>query len=99
MHAAACECLQVCLDASAAAQPPLDPPATRPGATGFGTPSAEGTITASRLFAAEYIAPTNQFSYEWPLAHEPGLLAANYLRIRVDMEADVNMVCWVRLKF
>lgn len=62
--------------------------------TGF-TASAEGTVTASELFDAQYIAPTNQYIYQWPLGTEPTLKSENILRIRVHFGAAVNAVCWI----
>jgi hypothetical protein len=66
--------------------------------TGF-TASAEGTITASRLFDGEQVAPTNQYIYQWPLGQEPYVPAANILRVRVHAGAAVNAVCWVEIEF
>ncbi len=66
-------------------------------ATGF-TASAEGTITASRLFAAELVAPTNQFIYQFPLGQEPVLIIGNACRIRVHAGTAVNAICWIEIE-
>lgn len=65
-------------------------------ATGY-TASAEGTVTATRVFDAQYIAPTNQYIYQFPLGQEPMLIAANAYRIRVLAGAAVNAICWIEV--
>ncbi len=66
-------------------------------ATGY-TGSAEGTITATRAFDAELIAPSNQYIYQWPLGDEPEFDADEFMRIRVTAPADVNALCWVDIE-
>src|SRR5437879_3789481 len=39
-------------------------------ASGY-TASAEGTITATRMYDAQLVAPTNQYVKQWPLGREP----------------------------
>lgn len=62
--------------------------------TGF-TASAEGTITASRVFDAELVAPTNQYIKQFPLGREPVIDVSTSLRIRVTAGAAVNAYCYV----
>ncbi len=59
------------------------------------TGSAEGTVTASRLFDVQHVAPTNQYVKQWPLGREPELDSANFLRIRVTAAAAVDALCYV----
>ncbi len=59
------------------------------------TATAEGTITATRVFDAQLIAPTNQFVKQFPLGREPTFKATEYLRIRVTAGAAVNAYCYV----
>jgi hypothetical protein len=66
-------------------------------ATGY-TAGAEGTITASRLFDARQLLPTNDFSYQWPLDREPTLNAAKFGRIRVKAGASINAYCWMTVE-
>jgi len=66
-------------------------------ATGY-TSSAEGTITASRMFDVQFIAPTNQYIFQFPLGQEPMVDAVSALRIRVTAGAAVNCYCWVLLE-
>ena len=66
-------------------------------ATGY-TASAEGTITVSRLFDAQLVAPTNQYIYQFPLGQEPVLVIGNACRIRVHAGAAVNAVCWIEVE-
>lgn len=66
-------------------------------ATGY-TASAEGSITATRVFAAELIAPTNQWAYQFPLGREPIVQISKFLRIRVTAGAAVNAYCWVTVE-
>lgn len=65
--------------------------------TGY-TGSAEGTITATRVFDAQLIAPTNQYVKQFPLGREPTFKATEYLRIRVTAGAAVNAYCYVTIE-
>lgn len=64
-------------------------------ATGY-TASAEGTITESRHYDLQYIAPTNQYVMLWPLGDEPMVDAGDLLRVRVTAGTAVNAYCWIR---
>lgn len=64
--------------------------------TGY-TSSAEGTITATKIFDAQFIAPTNQYIYQCPLGQEPTLMVGNAYRIRVKAGAAVNAIAWVEI--
>lgn len=64
--------------------------------TGY-TASAEGTVTASRLFDVQFVAPTNQYVKQFPLGREPVLVIGNICRIRVTAAAAVNAYCYVVL--
>ena len=66
-------------------------------ATGY-TATAEGTITATRMFDSQFIQPTGQFAWEWSLGNEPEVAAVSALRIRCKAAAAVNAVCWVILE-
>lgn len=66
-------------------------------ATGY-TASAEGTITVSRLFDAQLVAPTNQYIYQFPLGQEPVLVIGNACRIRTHAAAAVNAICWIEVE-
>lgn len=63
-------------------------------ATGY-TASAEGTVTAARLFDAQLVAPTNQYVKQFPLGREPMVAVASALRIRVTAGTAVNAYCYV----
>jgi hypothetical protein len=64
--------------------------------TGFATASGtEGSITATRSFDAQLIAPTNQYIKQFPLGREPELKAGNCLRIRATFGTTINMYCYV----
>lgn len=63
-------------------------------ATGY-TASAEGTITATRVLDAEFVAPTNQNFVQLPLGREWKVGASKFLRIRVTAAAAVNAYCWI----
>ena len=84
----------------------LDPKAEAPadnlpfdfgtGATGFSDGSVtEGTITATRMFDVQLIAPTNQYVKQWPLGREPMFDADEFMRIRVTAAGDENCYCYV----
>lgn len=65
--------------------------------TGY-TSTAEGTITASRMFDVQFVAPTNQYVKQFPLGLEPMVDAVSALRIRVTAGAAVNAYCYVILE-
>ncbi len=64
------------------------------GATCF-SPSAEGTITAVRMFDVQFIAPTNQYVKQFPLGREPEVPISKFLRVRVTFAATVNAYCYI----
>lgn len=60
------------------------------------TASAEGSITAVRSLAGpQYIAPTSQYSWQFPLGREPVFRYDEYMRIRVHFGAAVDAACYV----
>jgi hypothetical protein len=64
-------------------------------ATGY-TASAEGTITATRnLDFPQFIAPTNQFKFQFPLGREATIQNGKFGRIRVTFGAAVNAYCYM----
>lgn len=63
-------------------------------ATGY-TATAEGAITAARLLDARYIAPTDQFTIQYPLGREPEVAASRFLRLRVHAPAAVDANCFI----
>lgn len=62
--------------------------------TGY-TATAEGSITAVRMFDVQFIAPTNQYVKQFPLGREPMVEVDKFLRIRVTAGAAVNAYCYV----
>ena len=66
-------------------------------ATGY-TCTAEGSITATRMFDAQLVAPTNQYIKQFPLGCEPYCDAVSALRIRVTAGAAVNALAYVLLE-
>jgi hypothetical protein len=65
--------------------------------TGY-TATAEGSITTVRnLSGPQFIAPTTQYQYQYPLGREPVLQAGQFGRIRVTFAAAVNCYCYVIL--
>ena len=78
---------------------PNSPPSLCVGGTGATcySPSAEGTITAVRMFDVQLISPTNQYVKQYPLGREPWIPISKFLRIRVTAPATVNAlayICW-----
>jgi hypothetical protein len=59
------------------------------------TATAEGTITATRMFDVQFVAPTNQYVKQFPLGREPTFKASEFLRIRVTAGAAVNAYCYI----
>lgn len=64
------------------------------GATCF-SPSTEGSITATRVFDVQLIAPTNQFVHQFPLGREPEVPVSKFLRIRVTAGTGVNAYAYI----
>ena len=63
-------------------------------ATGY-TGTSEGSITTSRVFDAQLVAPTNQYVKQFPLGQQPMVDAVSALRIRVTAGAAVNAYAYV----
>ena len=63
-------------------------------ATGY-TGSAEGTITTTRMFDVQLIAPTNQYVKQFPLGQEPVLVIGNACRVRVTAATAVNAYTYI----
>lgn len=63
-------------------------------ATGY-TSTSEGSITATRVFDCQFIAPTNQYVFQWPLGREPVVAVSKFLRVRVTAGTAVNAYCYV----
>ena len=63
-------------------------------ATGY-TSTAEGTVTATRVFDSHFVQPTGIFAWEFSLGNEPVVSAISSLRIRQKAAAAVNAVSWV----
>lgn len=57
--------------------------------------SAEGTITAVRMFDFQFIAPTNQYIKQFPLGREPCFRGDEYVRIRAHFGASINMYSYM----
>lgn len=67
-------------------------------ATGY-TSSAEGTITAVRMFDVQLVAPTGQYVKQFPLGREPKCIIGNSVRIRVTAAAAVNAYAYIVVEF
>jgi hypothetical protein len=65
--------------------------------TGY-TSTAEGTITATREFDVQFIAPTNQYVKQFPLGREPMIQVSKFARIRVTAGAAVNAYCYMTIQ-
>lgn len=67
--------------------------------TGY-TATVEGSVVATRNLAGpQLISPTNQFVEQFPLGYRPYLIAANYMRVRMNFPNAVNALCYVTLEF
>lgn len=66
-------------------------------ATGY-TCTSEGSITTTRVFDAQLVAPTNQYIKQFPLGREPVLVIGNACRIRVTAGAAVNAYCYMTIE-
>jgi hypothetical protein len=65
-------------------------------ATGY-TCTSEGSITAVRMFDAQFVLPTNQYVKQFPLGREPKCIIGNSVRIRVTAGAAVNAYAYMIL--
>lgn len=63
------------------------------------TASAEGTITATKVFDAQLVAPTGSYIKQYPLGREPAIDIGDSLRIRVTAPVAVNAICYVTISF
>jgi hypothetical protein len=66
-------------------------------ASGF-SPTTEGTITATRLGDYQFVAPTNQYLYDWVLSNEFQVSAGKFCRVRVTAAASVNAICYIMIE-
>lgn len=65
--------------------------------TGY-TSTGEGSITATRMFDVQFIAPTNSFVKQFPLGLEPIIQISKFGRIRVTAGTAVNAYCYVLIE-
>lgn len=63
-------------------------------ATGY-TCTSEGSITTTKLFDTQFIAPTNQYVKQFPLGREPKCIIGNAVRIWVKAGTAVNAICYM----
>jgi hypothetical protein len=63
-------------------------------ATGY-TATAEGTITATRLFDLQFVDPSGQYVKQFPLGVRPVMTAGGSVRIRVTAATAVNAYCYI----
>jgi hypothetical protein len=59
------------------------------------TATAEGTITATRMFDVQLVSPTGGYVKQFPLGREPVFKATEFCRIRVTAAAAVNAYCYM----
>lgn len=63
--------------------------------TGY-TSSAEGTITAVKMYDTVFLQPTGAYVYQFPLGLEPQIPISTIVRIRVTAPVAVtSAVCWI----
>ena len=62
--------------------------------TGY-TSTGEGSITSTRNFDLQLIAPTNQYIKQFPLGAEPFVQISKFARIRVTAGAAVSAYCYM----
>jgi hypothetical protein len=80
--------------AAGASGQPLRLSTSSTSSSGF-TSSAEGSITASRVFDAQLVDPVAGYSKQFPLGREPAIKPGNVLRVRVHGDGVVKAVCYV----
>lgn len=67
-------------------------------ATGFNA-SAEGSITAARVFDVQLVSPMGGYGKQLPLGREWEVDADKFLRIRVLFGTTVNLYPWLEVEF
>lgn len=63
-------------------------------ATGY-TCTAEGSITATKVFDMQLLPPTAPYVKQFPLGYQPKLIIGNCTRIRVTFGAAINCYCYM----
>ena len=63
-------------------------------ASGYGNGSIT-TNTTSKMFDAQFIAPTTQFVKQWPLGREPIVPASSLLQLRINTSATVSALAYI----
>lgn len=53
--------------------------------------TAEGTITDTRPFDIQFVSPAGAYVKQWPLGREPSFKADEFVRIRCNAPAGVNV--------
>lgn len=64
------------------------------GNSGYGN-GAITTNTTTKMFDAQFIAPTTQFVKQWPLGREPVLPASAFLQLRINTSATVSALAYI----
>lgn len=64
------------------------------GASGFGN-GGIASNTTSKMFDAQFVAPTNQFIKQWPLGREPILVGSSLLQLRFNTSATVSALAYI----
>jgi hypothetical protein len=59
------------------------------------TATVEGSIVATRIGDYQLVAPTNQWSKQWPLGREFGVAPGKVLRIRMTFGTSINALCYI----
>lgn len=62
--------------------------------SGYGN-GAITTNTTSKMFDAQFIAPTTQFVKQWPLGREPVLPVSSFLQLRINTSATVSALAYI----
>jgi hypothetical protein len=58
-------------------------------------PATEGTITTTRLFDGQLVAPTSQYVREFSLGREPIIAASGVVRVRVHFAGSIGALAWI----
>lgn len=66
-------------------------------ATGY-TATAEGTITESRMLDVQFVPPTGQYIFQFPLGYEPIIQIGYAGRVRVTAPAAVNAYTYMLVR-
>jgi hypothetical protein len=63
--------------------------------TGYGNGAITSATTERYLDAPQFVAPTNQFTKQFPLGREPRSAVSKFVQFRINTSATVTALAWI----